>query len=121
MSRGLGRVERFVLSWLAAEKHHEASLFELSHAAAGLADCPECVNVGGFARGEVSAATYKAVARAVSSLERRALVRSWYEKPFYPRRGEATRLKVVALSVDTGDILHWIQRLPCRYDDEDAA
>src|SRR4051812_17693043 len=99
MSRGLGRVERFVLSWLAVEERHNAELWTLSHAAAGHVDCPRCAACG-FKAGDVPAATYNAVARAVSSLERKGLVRSEHhiERPAWDHH---TRSKTIHLSVET--------------------
>ena len=114
MSRGLGRVERFVLAWLAKSGRDE-TIWGLVHGAAGSEPCPQCD--ADFRAPKPTPAQYSAVCRAVASLERKGAVTTEVKRSNYAERG-TDRYKVVRLSVDQLEMLPVGQRLRCRWDED---
>lgn len=112
VSRGLGRVERKVLAWLAASRKHRSRLDLLSEYVSGLRECPRCEE---WVPKDVPRSRYVSTARAVQSLERKGYVESEMvcERNPAGEWGDMIRRKVVSLSVDAAESLRRIQHIEC--------
>lgn len=110
MSRGLGRVERFVLGWLVKAGRDQ----ELSAIVRGAADpdgCPCCDS--DWRAPKPTKATYSAVCRAVAALERKGWVHAEIHTNRLTDGRGSNRWKVLRLSVEQMEVHPFAQHLEC--------